>query len=47
LRVPVWPARFVIVLGCALASLSYVLLALRSIAAGLRGEPPSGHLSAH
>ena len=47
LRVPVWPARFVIVLGCALASLSYALLALRCLAAGLRGEAPAGHASAH
>jgi len=47
LRVPVWPARFVIVLGCALASLSYVLLALRCVAAGMRGEPPAGPIASH
>lgn len=47
MRVPVWPARFVIVLGCGLASLSYALLALRCFAAGWRGAPPPGHVSAH
>jgi TRAP-type C4-dicarboxylate transport system permease small subunit len=40
LRVPVWPSRFIIVLGCGLASLSYVLLALRQFRAFLNGEPP-------
>ena len=47
LRVPVWPARFVIVLGCALACLSYILLALRQFTACARGEPPVGYASAH
>jgi TRAP-type C4-dicarboxylate transport system permease small subunit len=40
LRVPVWPARFVIVLGCALAALSYFLLSLRQFNAFFNGEPP-------
>lgn len=47
LRVPVWPARFVIVAGCALACVSYALLAGRCAASGLRGEPPAGHAAAH
>jgi TRAP-type C4-dicarboxylate transport system permease small subunit len=47
LRVPVWPARFVIVLGCALACVSYVLLAIKQFAAFLRGEPPITISSAH
>ena len=40
LRVPVWPSRFIIVLGCALASISYVLLSLRQFRAFINGEPP-------
>ena len=47
LRVPVWPARFVIVLGCGLASISYALLALKQLAAFLRGEAPASISSAH
>jgi TRAP-type transport system small permease protein len=47
LRVPVWPARFVIVLGCALACLSYLLLAFKQFSALLRGEPPPSISSAH
>ncbi len=41
LRVPVWPARFVIILGTALAALSYLLKALQSIGLALRGMPPA------
>jgi TRAP-type C4-dicarboxylate transport system permease small subunit len=33
LRVPTWPARFAVVLGCALATLNYLLLAATEIAA--------------
>lgn len=47
LRVPVWPIRFAIVLGTALASLSYLLLAFRQLGAFLRGEPPVAASSAH
>ena len=47
LRVPVWPSRFIIVLGCALASLSYVLLSLRQFAAFIHGDPPVGASSSH
>lgn len=35
LRVPVWPARFIIILGSALAVLNYVLLAWQSLLAAL------------
>jgi TRAP-type C4-dicarboxylate transport system permease small subunit len=31
LRVPVWPAKFVIVLGCALASINYLIIFLKII----------------
>jgi TRAP-type C4-dicarboxylate transport system permease small subunit len=37
LRVPVWPARFIIILGSALAVLNYLLLALRSLQGMLAG----------
>lgn len=47
MRVPVWPTRFVIVLGCALASLSYLVLCLRQLAACARGEPPVGYGVSH
>jgi TRAP-type C4-dicarboxylate transport system permease small subunit len=47
MRVPVWPARFVIVLGCGLACVSYFLLALKQFGAFLRGEPPIAISSAH
>ena len=47
LRVPVWPARFVVVLGTLLAAFNYLLLAARAAAALRRGqildEGPSGH----
>jgi TRAP-type C4-dicarboxylate transport system permease small subunit len=35
LRVPVWPARFIIILGSALAALNYLLLAWQSLLAAL------------
>jgi TRAP-type C4-dicarboxylate transport system permease small subunit len=40
LRVPVWPARFTIILGAGLASLSYLLAMLENVQHALRGEPP-------
>jgi TRAP-type C4-dicarboxylate transport system permease small subunit len=40
LRVPVWPARFTIILGAGLASLSYLLAVLENFRHALRGEPP-------
>jgi TRAP-type C4-dicarboxylate transport system permease small subunit len=47
LRVPVWPARFAILLGCALASLSYLTLAFKQFGAFSRGEPPISISSQH
>ena len=41
LRVPVWPARFTIILGAGLASLSYLLTMLENLRQALRGEPPA------
>lgn len=43
LRVPSWPARWIVVIGTFLAALSYSLLALQNFAAGLRGEEPAQH----
>jgi len=40
LRVPSWPARFVVVLGAALAAVSYLLLAVDNFGAGLHGRGP-------
>ena len=41
LRVPVWPARFVIVLGTALAALSYLLMVLENLAQARKGLAPT------
>jgi TRAP-type C4-dicarboxylate transport system permease small subunit len=41
LRVPVWPAKFVIILGTGLACLSYLLMALENFRRARRGEPPA------
>ena len=46
LRVPVWPARFLIILGAALAVLNYLILALeraRALVAGAARPPVRGH----
>jgi len=40
LRVPVWPARFIIVLGTFLAALNYLLLGIQRIRAPLDKPPP-------
>lgn len=40
LRVPAWPARFIVVLGTFLAALNYALLAVDRIRALARGTPP-------
>lgn len=46
LRVPAWPAKFVLVLGTALASLSYLTLALKQLSSLVRGtEPPINSVS--
>ncbi|MCC7486724.1 MAG: TRAP transporter small permease [Burkholderiales bacterium] len=45
LRVPVWPARFLVVLGSFLAAFNYLLLALeraRSLVSGAPPAPPAG-----
>jgi TRAP-type C4-dicarboxylate transport system permease small subunit len=47
LRVPVWPARFVIVLGTALAALSYLLLIMENIALARKGLPPAASTAEH
>jgi TRAP-type C4-dicarboxylate transport system permease small subunit len=45
LRVPSWPARFIVVIGTALAALSYVLIAIENFKAGMQGRGPA-HVSA-
>ncbi len=45
LRVPSWPAKLVIVVGTALASISYVLLAIKNFNSALAGEGPAGAVS--
>ncbi len=47
LRVPVWPAKFVLVLGTFLASVSYFLMVIQHIAHGLRGDLPEQYSSSH
>jgi TRAP-type C4-dicarboxylate transport system permease small subunit len=43
LRVPSWPARWIVVIGTFLATLSYLLSALQNLRAGWRGEGPARH----
>ncbi len=40
MRVPSWPARFIVVIGTALAAFSYVLLAIEHFRAGREGRGP-------
>jgi TRAP-type C4-dicarboxylate transport system permease small subunit len=40
LRVPVWPARFLVVLGSFLAAFNYLLLAIERYRALVSGSPP-------
>ncbi len=47
LRVPVWPAKVVVVLGAGLAALSYVLLLLQYAANAWRGEAPGATGASH
>jgi TRAP-type C4-dicarboxylate transport system permease small subunit len=42
LRVPVWPARFLVILGAALAVLNYLLLAAEGVRALLARKAPPG-----
>ncbi len=47
LRIPAWPARFVLTLGSALTAVCYVLLALKQFNAFIAGEPPVVASSSH
>ncbi len=47
LRVPVWPARFVIVLGTAMAATSYILLMLENAALARAGKAPAASAAQH
>lgn len=47
LRVPVWPARFVIILGTALAALSYLLMVVECIVLTRKGRAPSHSVAPH
>ena len=47
LRVPAWPAKFVLVLGTFLASISYLTLALKQFSSLLRGTEPPINSVAH
>ena len=47
LRVPVWPARFVLIAGTALATFSYFLLLAQYCAAAVRGELPGATGASH
>jgi TRAP-type C4-dicarboxylate transport system permease small subunit len=47
LRVPVWPARFVLVLGTALAAFSYLLLLVQYCADAGRGVAPGATGASH
>jgi TRAP-type C4-dicarboxylate transport system permease small subunit len=40
LRVPVWPARFLVVLGSFLAAFNYLLIAIEQFRALISGSPP-------
>ena len=45
LRIPVWPARFLVVLGSFLAAFNYLLLAIERFRALVSGSPPPPPLS--
>jgi len=47
MRVPVWPTRFVIVLGTGLAALCYLILMVQNFERALKGEPPVLSSSQH
>lgn len=47
LRVPVWPARFIVVLGTFLASVSYLLMLLQNIGHAIQGKPPATFSTTH
>jgi len=45
LRVPSWPARFIVVIGTFLAALSYLLIAIGNFKSGMQGRRPAYHYS--
>ena len=47
MRVPVWPTRFVIVLGTALASICYFILMVQNLQRVIKGESPVLSSSQH
>ena len=47
LRVPVWPARFVLIAGTFVAAFNYLLLLLQHMVSLARGELPVSHGAAH
>lgn len=47
MRVPVWPTRFVIVLGTALAAMCYVILMVENLQRVIKGLPPVLSSSQH
>lgn len=47
LRVPVWPARFIVVLGSFLACMSYLLMLLQNLRNAVRGLPPASFSTPH
>jgi TRAP-type C4-dicarboxylate transport system permease small subunit len=47
LRVPVWPARLVVVLGSFLACVSYLLMLLQNLANAVKGLPPAAYSTSH
>jgi TRAP-type C4-dicarboxylate transport system permease small subunit len=47
LRVPVWPARFIVVLGTGLAAISYLLLLVQHCGGAVRGVGPGATGASH
>ncbi len=47
MRVPAWPTKWSLVVGCALASLSYLLLAIKQLGQLTRGQEPTMAASSH
>jgi TRAP-type C4-dicarboxylate transport system permease small subunit len=47
LRVPVWPARFVLILGTAIAAFNYALLLVQHLLSAVQGTAPQAAGTAH
>ena len=47
LRVPVWPARFVLILGTAIAAFNYALLLVQHLLSAAQGTAPQATGTAH